>query len=106
MSSLTSWNMSIPEKGGGRAVAGSTPLNLTCVGISLVQLWMVFFGIFLEFFSLFFFVFLFFTNLTPEVKKIVFCCCCCCCRRRLHKVLSFFSPLFLLQNEKTRNHEK
>ena len=42
-------------------MAGSTPLNLTCVGMSLVQLWMVFFGIFLEFFSLlFFFVFFFF----------------------------------------------
>lgn len=57
-------------------MAGSTPLNLTCVGMSLVQLWMVFFGIFLEFFSLLFFLFfffcLFFTNLTPEVKKIGF----------------------------------
>lgn len=34
MSSLTSWNMSIPEKGGGK---GSTPLNLTFVGMSIVQ---------------------------------------------------------------------
>lgn len=58
--------MSIPEKVGGGG-AGSTPLNLTCVGMSLVQLWMVFFGIF---FILGFFFF--FTNLTPEVKKIVF----------------------------------
>lgn len=57
--------MSIPEKVGGGG-AGSTPLNLTCVGMSLVQLWMVFFGIF------FILGFFFFTNLTPEVKKIVF----------------------------------
>lgn len=53
MSSLTSWNMSIPEKGGG----GSTPLNLTCVGMSLVQLWMVFFGIFFHCGFFCFFVF-------------------------------------------------
>lgn len=32
MSSLTSWKMSIPEKGGG-----STPLNLTFVTMSIVQ---------------------------------------------------------------------
>lgn len=32
VSSLTSWNVSIPEKG------GSTPLNLNFVGISVVQL--------------------------------------------------------------------
>lgn len=31
MPSLTSWNVSIPEKG------GSTPLNLNFVGISIVQ---------------------------------------------------------------------
>lgn len=51
--------MSIPEKvGGGRGGAGSTPLNLTCVGMSLVQLWMVFFGIFfIVGFFLFIFVF-------------------------------------------------
>lgn len=35
VSSLTLWNMSIPEKG------GSTPLNLTFMGMSIVQLMMV-----------------------------------------------------------------
>ena len=104
MSSLTSWNMSIPEKGGGEGGGGLNTAESHLRGYiscAIVD------GVFWNFFGIFFivfFVFLFFTNLTPEVKKIVFCCCCC--RRRLHKVLSFFSPLFLLQNEKTRNHEK
>lgn len=68
--------------------------------MSLVQLWMVFFGIF---FIVFFFVFLFFTNLTPEVKKIVFFVVVVV---DFIKFSLFFSSLFLLQKEKTRNHEK
>lgn len=50
MSSLTSWNMSIPEKGGFNTA------EYHLHGMSLVQLWMVFFGIF----SLFFFLQIYF----------------------------------------------
>lgn len=83
MSSLTSWNMSIPEKGGFNTA------EYHLHGMSLVQLWMVFFGIF----SLFFFFYKF--TLTPEVKKIVF----------FVAVVDFIKfSLFLLQKEKTQNH--
>lgn len=56
MSSLTSWNMSIPEKGGFNTAESPSWVCLLCN-----RGWC-----FLEFFRCFF------TNLTPEVKKIFF----------------------------------
>ena len=76
MSSLTSWNMSIPEKGGG---AGGGGLNTAeshlrgYVSCAIVDgVFWNFFGIFFIVVFFVFFCFFFFTNLTPEVKKIGF----------------------------------